>query len=410
MVATGECSRYVVTGRSNYLWMPVQDALWDQSDDYDGIRSKTSKPIAAILYTMHALCWLNLFFCLCRGRVSTFCLRSILHCGRLSRSNLSSWLCCASLAIESDPAADTFRVCGRGFRRCLQVHRVRGVAFRRRDAPVLPAPVVRAPALHVETAPKQKSLLTRSRSPSMSSSLDAEPARSRSRSPSGHVFVTFRDQTAQADLDQDHFVQRLFDQSRTDSLDQELRDQRARTDFLEAQLTRNDSLLRDLQSSSESRVEALNNSHNILWGKYCRLLASLSILLHSVDGICDSWCDRPPFAVAGARTDATRCRELVREAMERLPYDDLPNPRPQTYQYGNQDPARSTASSSTAGHRAASGSSEPAASTASGTNIPQLHTIFEEHRWPPAFSKASALSPPPSMAPRSPISPLDSSD
>ena len=97
------------------------------SDDYDGIRSKTSKPIAAILYTMHALCWLNLFFCLCRGRVSTFCLRSILHCGRLSRSNLSSWLCCASLAIESDPAADTFRVCGRGFRRCLQVHRVRGV-------------------------------------------------------------------------------------------------------------------------------------------------------------------------------------------------------------------------------------------------------------------------------------------
>ena len=143
MVATGECSRYVVTGRSNYLWMPVQDALWDQSDDYDGIRSKTSKPIAAILYTMHALCWLNLFFCLCRGRVSTFCLRSILHCGRLSRSNLSSWLCCASLAIESDPAADTFRVCGCGFRRCLQVHRVRGVAFRRRDAPVLPAPVVR---------------------------------------------------------------------------------------------------------------------------------------------------------------------------------------------------------------------------------------------------------------------------
>ena len=127
MVATGECSRYVVTGRSNYLWMPVQDALWDQYDDYDGIRSKTSKPIAAILYTMHALCWLNLLSCLCRGRVSTFCLRSILHCGRLSRSNLSSWLCCASLAIESDPAADTFRVCGRGFRRCLQVHRVRGV-------------------------------------------------------------------------------------------------------------------------------------------------------------------------------------------------------------------------------------------------------------------------------------------
>ena len=80
-----------------------------------------------IAYTMHALCWLNFFFCLCRGRVSTFCLRSILHCGRLSRSNLSSWLCCASLAIESDPAADTFRVCGRGFRRCLQVHRVRGV-------------------------------------------------------------------------------------------------------------------------------------------------------------------------------------------------------------------------------------------------------------------------------------------
>ena len=345
---------------------------------------------------MHALCWLNLFFCLCRGRVSTFYLRSILHCGRLSRSNLSSWLCCASLAIESDPAADTFRVCGRGFRRCLQVHRVRGVAFRRRDAPVLPAPVVRAPALHVETAPKQKSLLTRSRSPSMSSSLDAEPARSRSRSPSGHVFVTFRDQTAQADLDLDHFVQRLVDQSRTDSLDQELRDQRARTDFLEAQLTRNDSLLRALQSSSESRVEALQCSHNILWGKYCRLLDSLYLLGYAVDRICDC-------------SDATRVQELVLEAMQRLPNDDLPNPRPQTYQYGPQDPARSTASSSTAGHRAASGSSEPAASTASGTNIPQLHTIFEEHRWPPAFSKASALSPPLSMAPRSPISPLEES-
>ena len=437
MVATGECSRYVVTGRSNYLWMPVQDALWDQSDDYDGIRSKTSKPIAAILYTMHALCWLNLFFCLCRGRVSTFYLRSILHCGRLCRSNLSSCLCCASLAIESDPAADTLRVCGRGFRRCLQVHRVRGVALRRRDAPVLPAPVVRAPALHVETAPKQKSLLTRSRSPSMSSSLDAEPARSRSRSPSGHVFVTFRDQTAQADLDQDDFVQRLFDRdlsqeianldqrlfdrelaadlrtcfSRTDSLDQELRDQRTRTDSLEAQLTRNDSLLQALQSSSESRVEALQCSHNILWGKYCRLLDSLYLLGYSVDGICDSWHSDswPPFAVAGARSDATRVQELVREAMERLPYEDLPNPRPQTYQYGPQDPARSTASSSTAGHRAASGSSEPAASTASGTNIPQLHTIFEEHRWPPAFSKASALSPPLSMAPRSPISPLEES-
>ena len=417
MVATGECSRYVVTGRSNYLWMPVQDALWDQSDDYDGIRSKTSKPIAAILYTMHALCWLNLFFCLCRGRVSTFYLRSILHCGRLCRSNLSSCLCCASLAIESDPAADTLRVCGRGFRRCLQVHRVRGVALRRRDAPVLPAPVVRAPALHVETAPKQKSLLTRSRSPSMSSSLDAEPARSRSRSPSGHVFVTFRDQTAQADLDQDDLVQRLFPQdlyqeiadldqrlaadlrtcfSRTDSLDQELRDQRARTDFLEAQLTRNDSLLRALQSSSESRVEALQCSHNILWGKYCRLLDSMYLLGYAVDRICDC-------------SDATRVQELVLEAMQRLPNDDLPNPRPQTYQYGPQDPARSTASSSTAGHRAASSSYEPAASTASGTNIPQLHTIFEEHRWPPAFSKASALSPPPSMAPRSPISPLEES-
>ena len=441
MVATGECSRYVVTGRSNYLWMPVQDALWDQSDDYDGIRSKTSKPIAAILYTMHALCWLNLFFCLCRGRVSTFYLRSILHCGRLSRSNLSSWLCCASLAIESDPAADTLRVCGRGFRRCLQVHRVRGVAFRRRDAPVLPAPVVRAPALHVETAPKQ-SLLPRSRSPSISSSLVAEPARSRSRSVRGPV-VTFRDQTTQADLNQDEFVQilshrdlsqeianldqRLFDRelaadlrtclSRTDSLDQELRDQRARTDFLEAQLTRNDSLLRALQSSSESRVEALQCSHNILWGKYCRLLDSLWILLNSVDVICDSWHDRPPFAVAGARSDATRVRELVRVAMERLPNEDLPNPSPQTYQYGNQDPARSTASSSAAlegedsapgvrdirhevpPQRAASDSrrsSEPAASTASGSNIPQLHTILEEHRY--------WRSPP-----RSPIWPLEES-
>ena len=345
---------------------------------------------------MHALCWLNLFFCLCRGRVSTFYLRSILHCGRLCRSNLSSCLCCASLAIESDPAADTFRVCGRGFRRCLQVHRVRGVAFRRRDAPVLPAPVVRAPALHVETAPKQKSLLTRSRSPSMGSSLDAEPARSRSRSPSGHVFVTFRDQTAQADLDQDHFVQRLVDQSRTDSLDQELRDQRARTDFLEAQLTRNDSLLRALQSSSESRVEALQCSHNILWGKYCRLLDSMYLLGYAVDRICDC-------------SDATRVQELVLEAMQRLPNDDLPNPRPQTYQYGPQDPARSTASSSTAGHRAASSSYEPAASTASGTNIPQLHTIFDgpQHRWGPAFSKAAASSPPLSMTPRSPLSPLE---
>ena len=386
---------------------------------------------------MHALCWLNLFFCLCRGRVSTFYLRSILHCGRLCRSNLSSCLCCASLAIESDPAADTLRVCGRGFRRCLQVHRVRGVALRRRDAPVLPAPVVRAPALHVETAPKQKSLLTRSRSPSMSSSLDAEPARSRSRSPCGPV-VTFRDQTAQADLDQDDLVQRLFPQdlyqeiadldqrlaadlracfSRTDSLDQELRDQRTRTDSLEAQLTRNDSLLQALQSSSESRVEALQCSHNILWGKYCRLLDSLWILLNSVDVICDSWHDRPPFAVAGARSDATRVRELVRVAMERLPNEDLPNPSPQTYQYGNQDPARSTASSSAAlegedsapgvrdirhevpPQRAASDSrrsSEPAASTASGSNIPQLHTILEEHRY--------WRSPP-----RSPIWPLEES-
>ena len=271
----------------------------------------------------------------------------------------------------------------------------------------------------------------------ISSSLVAEPARSRSRSPCGPV-VTFRDQTAQADLDQDDLVQRLFHQdlsqeiadldqrqlfdrelaadlrtcfSRTDSLDQELRDQRTRTDSLEAQLTRNDSLLRALQSSSESRVEALQCSHNILWGKYCRLLDSLYLLGYSVDGICDSWHSDswPPFAVAGARSDATRVQELVREAMERLPNEDLPNPRPQTYQYGPQDPARSTASSSTAGHRAASGSSEPAASTASGTNIPQLHTIFEEHRWPPAFSKASALSPPLSMAPRSPISPLEES-
>ena len=376
---------------------------------------------------MHALCWLSLFFCLCRGRVSTFYLRSILHCGRLCRSNLSSWLCCASLAIESDPAADTLRVCGRGFRRCLQVHRVRGVALRRRDAPVLPAPVVRAPALHVETAPKQKSLLTRSRSPSMSSSLDAEPARSRSRSPSGHVL--FRDQTTQADLDHDDFVQRLsdrnlsqeianldpslFDQelaadlrtclSRTDSLDQELRDQRARTDFLEVQLTTNDSLLRALQSSSESRVEALQCSYNILWGKYCRLLDSLSTLVAAVDVIT-----RWPQHTVGE--DATTAWCMVQETIARLPYEDLPFfPRHQTYQYGNQDPASSTASSSTAGHRAASGSSVPAASTASGTNIPQLHTIFEEHRWPPAFSKASALSPPLSMAPRSPISPLEES-
>ena len=268
----------------------------------------------------------------------------------------------------------------------------------------------------------------------ISSSLVAEPARSRSRSVRGPV-VTFRDQTTQADLNQDEFVQilshrdlsqeianldqRLFDRelaadlrtccSRTDRLGEELRDQRVRTDNLEAQLTRNDSLLRALQSSSESRVEALQCSHNILWGKYCRLLDSLWILLNSVDVICDSWHDRPPFAVAGARSDATRVRELVRVAMERLPNEDLPNPRPQTYQYGPQNPARSTASSSTAGHRAASGSSVPAASTASGTNIPQLHTIFEEHRWPPAFSKASALSPPPSMAPRSPISPLEES-
>ena len=390
-----------------------------------------------LYYIPCMLCVGSVYFFVCveAGSRHSNYLRSILHCGRLCRSNLSSWLCCASLAIESDPAADTLRVCSRGFRRCLQVHRVRGVAFRRRDAPVLPAPVVRAPALHVETAPKQKSLLTGSRSPSMSSSLDAEPARSRSRSPSGHVFVTFRDQTAQADLDQDHFVQRLFDRdlsqeiadldrrlfdrelaadlrtcfSRTDRLGEELRDQRVRTDNLEAQLTRNDSLLRALQSSSESRVEALQCSHNILWGKYCRLLDSLWILLNSVDVICDSWHDRPPFAVAGARSDATRVRELVRVAMERLPNEDLPNPRPQTYQYGPQDPARSTASSSTAGHRAASGSSEPAASTASGTNIPQLHTIFEEHRWPPAFSKAPASSPPLSMAPRSPISPLEES-
>ena len=351
-----------------------------------------------LYYIPCMLCVGSVYFFVCveAGSRHSNYLRSILHCGRLCRSNLSSWLCCASLAIESDPAADTLRVCSRGFRRCLQVHRVRGVAFRRRDAPVLPAPVVRAPALHVETAPKQKSLLTGSRSPSMSSSLDAEPARSRSRSPSGHVL--FRDQTAQADLDHDDFVQRLsdrnlsqeianldpslFDQelaadlrtclSRTDSLDQELRDQRARTDFLEVQLTTNDSLLRALQSSSESRVEALQCSHNILWGKYCRLLDSLWILLNSVDVICDSWHDRPPFAVAGARSDATRVRELVRVAMERLPNEDLPNPRPQTYQYGPQNPARSTASSSTAGHRAASGSSVPAASTASGTNIPQL--------------------------------------
>ena len=243
-------------------------------------------------------------------------------------------------------------------------------------------------------------MLPRSRSPARSSRFVAEPARSRSRSVRGPV-VTFRDQTTQADLNQDEFVQilshrdlsqeianldqRLFDRelaadlrtccSRTDRLGEELRDQRVRTDNLEAQLTRNDSLLRDLGASQHTVTrccEALNNSHNILWGKYCRLLASLSILLHSVDGICDSWCDRPPFAVAGARTDATRCRELVREAMQRLPYDDLPNPRPQTYQYGPQNPARSTASSSTAGHRAASGSSVPAASTASGTNIPQL--------------------------------------
>ena len=231
----------------------------------------------------------------------------------------------------------------------------------------------------------------------ISSSLVAEPARSRSRSVRGPV-VTFRDQTTQADLNQDEFVQilshrdlsqeianldqRLFDRelaadlrtccSRTDRLGEELRDQRVRTDNLEAQLTRNDSLLRALQSSSESRVEALQCSHNILWGKYCRLLDSLWILLNSVDVICDSWHDRPPFAVAGARSDATRVRELVRVAMERLPNEDLPNPRPQTYQYGPQDPARSTASSSTAGHRAASGSSVPAASTASGTNIPQL--------------------------------------
>ena len=150
---------------------------------------------------------------------------------------------------------------------------------------------------------------------------------------------------------------------------------------MEAQLTRNDSLLRALQSSSESRVEALQCSHNILWGKYCRLLDSMYLLGYAVDRICDC-------------SDATRVQELVLEAMQRLPYDDLPNPRPQTYQYGPQNPARSTASSSTAGHRAASGSSEPAASTASGTNIPQLHTIFEEHRWPPAFSKAAASSPP----------------
>ena len=223
----------------------------------------------------------------------------------------------------------------------------------------------------------------------ISSSLVAEPARSRSRSPRGPVET--RDQTAQADLDQDDFVQtlfedrdlsqeianldqRLFDRelaadlrtclSRTDSLDQELRDQRARTDFLEAQLTRNDSLLRALQSSSESRVEALQCSHNILWGKYCRLLDSMYLLGYAVDRLCDC-------------SDATRVQELVLEAMQRLPNDDLPNPRPQTYQYGPQDPARSTASSSTAGHRAASSSYEPAASTASGTNIPQLHTIFE---------------------------------
>ena len=264
-------------------------------------------------------------------------------------------------------------------------------------------------------------MLPRSRSPARSSRLVAEPARSRSRSVRGPV-VTFRDQTTQADLNQDEFVQilshrdlsqeianldqRLFDRelaadlrtclSRTDSLDQELRDQRARTDFLEAQLTRNDSLLRALQSSSESRVEALQCSHNILWGKYCRLLDSMYLLGYAVDRICDC-------------SDATRVQELVLEAMQRLPNDDLPNPRPQTYQYGPQDPARSTASSSTAGHRAASSSYEPAASTASGTNIPQLHTIFDgpQHRWGPAFSKAAASSPPLSMTPRSPLSPLE---
>ena len=259
----------------------------------------------------------------------------------------------------------------------------------------------------------------------ISSSLVAEPARSRSRSPCGPV-VTFRDQTAQADLDQDDLVQRLFHQdlsqeiadldqrqlfdrelaadlrtcfSRTDSLDQELRDQRARTDFLEVQLTTNDSLLRALQSSSESRVEALQCSYNILWGKYYRLLDSLSKLVAAVDVIT-----RWPQHTVGE--DATTAWCMVQETIARLPYEDLPFfPRHQTYQYGNQDPASSTASSSTAGHRAASGSSERAASTASGSNIPQLHTILEEHRrlhtllrHPTAFSKAPASTPPLSIS------------